>query len=836
MLWFQDAPDISELNRAAQEDLPSLKQRIIDYFDDLVHAWHPNPFQEPAKYHPCRRKYCDIPENEEHRDFAELLNKVQLHTCRKSYCLKRIKGKESANRTCRFGFPKTCQDVSTLTKVGKGENWEFTPRRNHSRLNCFNPFVMKSWRANMDWTAIVDVKAVLSYIAKYASKGEPRSMSYQQMLMEVLNSGKIKESDTVASLVRRLLMRNIVERDYTAQEVAHILFGFSMKVSSRTFVVLSLNDNSWINIRESANKKWTRGRSAVEKYAEDRPKAYDDYSLIRFTSECYIVGKGRTLRVVHRRKSAVVRVFPIVSPDDGDRFYRQESLLNHPWRSEVEILRKFKSWQAAYNAIKSPKDALKVTDALVKATEENVFEDSSEDELEEMADWQYVSALGPQTNTEFKTDLGTRAVDIDYWLNHTSAFDVDLVRTFVYAQSSTRKIDNFRSVVLNTDQQTVMNILEAQLEGAPDCPQFILVQGVAGAGKSTLIFEMEKQIAKCSRNLIKAAPTGVSANNIAGATIHSVFHLPLNMTECQPLNALKLKEFQKLFATRPFVILDEYSMIGCKQLGNIDRRCREALPDSSDQLFAGLFFYIFGDGNQLQPIGDYALLSKGDKYTKNALMGYAAFQSLDTAIFLDKSMRQAGIEQQLFRDILTRLSKGKLTLGDWEILGKRRLAALPPEERQVFENAMHIFPIRKLASKHNDDMQRKIGLPVLLIQAQNNCSLASKSSSDQAQGLQNELRLNIGARVMLRLNLNTPTGLTNGAMGDVVDIVFSHQRDKIPVAVMVKFDAYSGTTIGGAVPIRPVTRKWNIGEEQCSRTQFPLSLAWAITIHKCQGW
>ena len=110
------------------------------------------------------------------------------------------------------------------------------------------------------------------------------------------------------------------------------------------------------------------------------------------------------------------------------------------------------------------------------------------------------------------------------------------------------------------------------------------------------------------------------------------------------------------------------------------------------------------------------------------------------------------------------------------------------------------------------------------------------------------LNLKVGARVMITKNVDVSDGLTNGAIGRVADIVLD-TSNLIVKAILVRFDYES---IGQeahsismykhinktSVPIHRNQTSFAVGDkESCqgARTQFPLALAWAVTIHKCQG-
>jgi ATP-dependent exoDNAse (exonuclease V) alpha subunit len=96
---------------------------------------------------------------------------------------------------------------------------------------------------------------------------------------------------------------------------------------------------------------------------------------------------------------------------------------------------------------------------------------------------------------------------------------------------------------------------------------------------------------------------------------------------------------------------------------------------------------------------------------------------------------------------------------------------------------------------------------------------------------------------MLTANLQTETGLVNGSMGTVQDIIFQEDQGppSLPIALLISFDNYKGPTIASlegerVVPITPIRRTWNSKSgASCSRMQVPVRLAWAITVHKSQG-
>ena len=113
--------------------------------------------------------------------------------------------------------------------------------------------------------------------------------------------------------------------------------------------------------------------------------------------------------------------------------------------------------------------------------------------------------------------------------------------------------------------------------------------------------------------------------------------------------------------------------------------------------------------------------------------------------------------------------------------------------------------------------------------------------------LRKVLNVNINARVMITTKINVTDGLTNGAMGTITNVVIDQTRGKISV-ILVAFDSeHAGQEAmytsdnniinQNIIPIHqtqtfPIDKKASF---QTTRSQFPLTLAWAVTIHKCQG-
>ena len=277
----------------------------------------------------------------------------------------------------------------------------------------------------------------------------------------------------------------------------------------------------------------------------------------------------------------------------------------------------------------------------------------------------------------------------------------------------------------------------------------------------------------------------------------------------------------------------------------IDKRLREAFPESKNEPFGGRSIILFGDFGQLPPVLDLPMYATNISHDINSNDGIASYKNFREVYKLDVIQRQSGDceEQKVFREILLRLRDGDCNLDDWKKLSTRFEDKLKPTERNQFSDAVFLLTIWDDVDRVNTDMLRALNQPVAKIHAVHTGGRAAKkASSEVAKGLEAQLLLAKGARVMLTANLWTEGGLVNGSMGTIDDIVFAETGPpSLPVAVFVKFDLYEGPSIttsegNNVVPIVPIKRMWESKSgTSCSRLQIPLCLAWAITVHKSQG-
>jgi ATP-dependent exoDNAse (exonuclease V) alpha subunit len=345
----------------------------------------------------------------------------------------------------------------------------------------------------------------------------------------------------------------------------------------------------------------------------------------------------------------------------------------------------------------------------------------------------------------------------------------------------------------------------------------------------------------------------VSAFGIRGWAINFGLNIPVKKgAEFNQLGTSGLARLQTRTRWKKvkLLILDEKSMVGRSQVGRMDCRLCQTYPQFADEILGGIPAIFFGDFAQLPPVGDTPMYSNKHSGYRTALHaeGHCVFESFKQSITLETVYRQAGEEpeQKKFREALLRLRTYSTTEEDYNLFATRFWDVLSPEEHNELDDIIHLLPTRASVLEFNCRRLVASAKPVLCCKAKHNHKEAQKAKSDDADGLEKEILIAEGAKVMLTRNLWTSKGLVNGAQGIVKKVWFkqgSNPQSHLPAVVFVKFDGYSGPETPGWegtdptwVPIVPSVARWeNKSGKSLTRTQIPLTMAWGITIHKSQG-
>ena len=216
---------------------------------------------------------------------------------------------------------------------------------------------------------------------------------------------------------------------------------------------------------------------------------------------------------------------------------------------------------------------------------------------------------------------------------------------------------------------------------------------------------------------------------------------------------------------------------------------------------------------------------------------------------LTQVMRQRG--DSAFSDLLCHVRTDSCTSDDIRILKSRELAA---DAADYPTQALHVYRLNADVDTRNSHMLNNLApesaqYTVKAVAGQtSHFSLSSRSDKrSETGGLHGTLKLAIGARVMLTANVDVSDGLVNGARGEVVHVVTNNSSEV--TSVLVRFDngriglkaiqtSPHRSRFPHAVPLSKYEvvffAKGKRGSE-IKRLQFPLTLAWATTIHKVQG-
>lgn len=369
--------------------------------------------------------------------------------------------------------------------------------------------------------------------------------------------------------------------------------------------------------------------------------------------------------------------------------------------------------------------------------------------------------------------------------------------------------------------------LDAVFQGAS--PLFLT--GKAGTGKSTLLRQLRDSTL---RNVAVVAPTGLAALNVGGQTIHSFFRFPVRSImdeEC-------IKELygfpRRLFERLQMLIIDEVSMVRVDLMDCIDKFLRKNTR-YKDRPFGGVQVLMVGDLFQLPPVlkngsGEQQILKK--TYGTPFFFGAPVFKDHPLQIFeLTKVFRQS---DNHFVDCLNQIREG----GDNFIEAIRQINANCYIGSEENVGVTMVGTNSQADAINTVELNRLPGDPWIQVATRSGV-LAGEAVSENRLPAPDKLRLKIGARVIILRNDLTDRLYVNGTTGVVVRLPES-QLDTIGIEI----DTVSGETVNVSIPMyewqqcRVVLDEYEGKYTQSvvgTFEQFPVQLAYAITIHRSQG-
>eukprot|EP01132_Coremiostelium_polycephalum_P005078 gene5078-6321_t len=364
---------------------------------------------------------------------------------------------------------------------------------------------------------------------------------------------------------------------------------------------------------------------------------------------------------------------------------------------------------------------------------------------------------------------------------------------------------------LTEEQEKIVNLI---VQGEKN----VFFTGSAGTGKSFILKHLVNRLRKkYPKSVFVTAATGIAAVNIGGVTLHSFAGIKLGVGTAQKLavEILQSKKSCQKWLEAKVLIIDEVSMIDAELFEKLDSIGK--LVRGNNLPFGGIQLVLLGDFFQLPPVyGNYAFESRAWK------------KCIDLSLELTTVMRQ---KDETFIKILNGIRVGLVSEDTVNILDKCS---------KPLDITNGILPTKLYATNAHVDDENNLELQSLKGEATEFIAVDSGHKDliallDKDCPAPQKLVLKVGAQVVLLRKLPNNPSLVNGSRGVVVGFVKNRAKSKhknwigtnthLPVVLF---------NDGQKVTVPPSEfGVWN--ENKAFRTQLPLKLAWALTIHRAQG-
>jgi ATP-dependent exoDNAse (exonuclease V) alpha subunit len=384
------------------------------------------------------------------------------------------------------------------------------------------------------------------------------------------------------------------------------------------------------------------------------------------------------------------------------------------------------------------------------------------------------------------------------------------------------------TVDLNEAFQEALHLME-------NTTKHVFVTGRAGTGKSTLLNHFKKHTVK---NVVLLAPTGVAAVNIAGQTIHSFFRFKPDIT-VEKVRKIKVGGRDELYRKLQAIVIDEISMVRADVLDCVDTFLRLHGPKKG-MVFGGVQMIFIGDLYQLPPVttNDESSAFR-EHYESPYFFSAHAISPKKRDLFAVDPLKMECVElEKVYRQrdaaFIALLNAVRTNTADQSVytaLNKRLDRSFVPPKNNVY---VTLTTTNKAADEINYEALARLKGQELVYRGDTQGTFDAKYLPTES-----ELHLKVGAQVMM-LNNDVSGRWINGTVGVIKSVEDDTTDKRAPQILSVELE--TGETV------RVTRHQWDIysfsfnrdlgkieSESVGSFTQYPMRLAWAITIHKSQG-
>ena len=370
------------------------------------------------------------------------------------------------------------------------------------------------------------------------------------------------------------------------------------------------------------------------------------------------------------------------------------------------------------------------------------------------------------------------------------------------------------AIELNKEFKEALELME-------NSSRSVFITGRAGTGKSTLLTHF---FATTRKKVVILAPTGVAALNVKGQTIHSFFKFRPNMTPARVRKLRSSDDGKNIYHKLDTIVIDEISMVRADLLDCVDKFLRLNGPNENKP-FGGIQMIFIGDLHQLSPV-----VTGDDKeifttlYKTPYFYGAHLFDTFEMEfVELQKVYRQ---HDEKFIDLLNSVRNNTITEKGLALLMKR---CNPNFEPAPGDFSVYLTTTNAMAETINMAQMEKLETPLNIFTGEIEGNFGKDSLPTAI-----DLQIKAGAQIMM-LNNDVEGRWVNGSIGEVRGLIRNQKGEDVIIADLddgstVEIEPYSWEIY------RSFVDEGQLGSEVIGTfTQYPLMLAWAVTIHKSQG-